>query len=87
MTTTHRSKPEILPELSRFKRYTLEEVAPMLHITRHYLWQCVRAARDEKARKRFKISIATLRSLPVQGWFQQGRGWFIRNDDLLRQIA
>ena len=69
-----------------FRRYTIGEVAAMLNLSAHYLWQCVRATRDESFRRKRKVSLSTLRSLPVLDWFKQGREWMIAEEDLLRQL-
>jgi hypothetical protein len=75
------------PKLRKFRRYTIGEVAAMLNVSAHYLWQCVRAARDERFRIKRKVSFSTLRSLPIMDWFKQGREWMIAEDDLLRQLT
>src|ERR1043165_9712118 len=58
----------------------------LLSVSKHYLWQCVRAARDERLRRKYEISRTALANLPMEGWFQQGRRWVITESDLLRQI-
>ena len=82
------SRDEAVPPevIRRFRRYTLEEVAMLLNLSKHYLWQCVRASRDERLRKKHDISRAALANLPMDGWFQQGRRWVITESDLLRQL-
>jgi len=75
-----------LDRLRQFRRYDLAEVAMLLNVSKHYLWQCVRAARDERLRRKYEISRAVLANLPMEGWFQQGRRWVITEADLLRQI-
>ena len=86
-TMDHERDKAVPPEVIRhYQRYTLEQVAMLLNLSKHYLWQCVRASRDERLRKRYEISRAALANLPMDGWFQQGRRWVIIESDLLRQL-
>ena len=81
-----KSNPSCPSRLERYRRYTVDEVALIFNLSRHYFYQCVRAARDEKLRKKWRIPLATLRTLPVRDWFKQGRTWMINETDLLREL-
>lgn len=74
--------PDFLADL---RRIDLATVAATIGITKHYLWQCLQASRDEKLRKKYKISRSTLATYPLKDWFQQGRTWMIMEKDFRRQ--
>jgi hypothetical protein len=73
--------------LAAYRRYTIRQVARLLNLNDEYLWQCIRAAGDERFREERRIPRSTLAALPLKDWRRQGRRWVIDEANLLAQIS
>lgn len=73
--------------ISAYRRYTIQEVAPLMNVSAEYFWQCLRAAMDEKVRRNRRIPRSTLAALPLRNWRRQGGKWVIDESSLLAQIG
>lgn len=87
MTATTASKSRTLsPDLERYQRYTLADVAGLCVTSESYLRMCLWAHFSESYRKRRGISLRRLRTLPLDGWEKFGGRWTITHDRLWRQL-